>query len=64
MAAQYAGFGLNASYAKVLASVEGNEAARRTEEAFFNAKDITKFIGKHTLAEFIETNKALYVGAK
>lgn len=64
MADRYAQLGLNPIFAKVLASMEGNKVAQGTEEALFNAKDITKFIGKHTLAEFIEANKALYVGAK
>lgn len=59
LAGIYTQFGLDPAFAKILASMEG-KVAQGSEEALFNSKDEKKFIGKHTLAEFIEENKALY----
>lgn len=55
----YTQFGLDPAFSHSLASMEG-KASMGSEEAFFNSKDVHKFIGKRTLAEFIEANKALY----
>lgn len=55
----FSSFGVDPAYAKFLTSMEGR-VAKGDEEAIFNSPDITKFIGNHTLAEFIQANKAIY----
>lgn len=52
--------GLEPEYADDLVTVE-LEAARGAEEVIFNSDEDKKIVGKHTLREFLETNKDIWV---
>jgi len=51
--------GFEPEYAEDLVTVE-LEAARGVEEDIFNADEDKKFVGKHTLREYLETNRDLW----
>ncbi|KAF8882042.1 hypothetical protein CPB84DRAFT_1686897 [Gymnopilus junonius] len=56
--AVYAGMGLPAEYAAGLAAME-EKVANGSEAELFNAE--RKFVGKHTLKEYFEANKKLWI---
>jgi len=54
------GQGFEPEYAEDLVTVE-LEAARGVEEDIFNADEDKKFVGKHTLREYLEVNRDIWV---
>ena len=54
------GEGLEPEYADYLVTVE-LEAAKGVEESIFNVDKDEKFVGKHTLREYLESNRNLWV---
>ena len=56
----FLGLGLEPEYADDLITVE-LEVARGVEEDIFNADEDKKFIGKHTLREYLEANRDIWV---
>ena len=55
----FVGFGIEPKFAEFLAILESN-IARGVEENS-NAKGDNKFVGKHTLREYLEANKDIWV---
>ncbi|KAF8970143.1 ergot alkaloid A [Flammula alnicola] len=56
----FEGFGMNPEFAKMLASMEAN-AGKGREEELFNRSEDEKFIGKHTLLEYFQANRELWI---
>ena len=56
----FVGLGVEPEYADDLVTVE-LEAARGAEEDIFNADEDKKFVGKHTLREYLEANRDIWV---
>jgi len=56
----FVGVGLEPEFAEYLATVESN-VARGVEEDAFNAAGDNKFVGKHTLREYLEANRDIWV---
>jgi hypothetical protein len=54
------GEGFEADYAEYLVNLE-SEAARGVEEKIFNVEEDKKFVGKHTLREYLESNRDIWV---
>lgn len=54
------GQGFGPEYTEDLVTVE-LEAARGVEEDIFNADKDKKFVGKHTLREYLEANRDIWV---
>jgi hypothetical protein len=52
--------GLELEYAEYLVTVE-SEVGRGVEEDIFNAAADKKFVGKHTLCEYIEANRDIWI---
>ena len=52
--------GFEPEYADDLVTVE-LEAARGIEEDIFNVDEDKKFVGKHTLREYLESNRDIWV---
>jgi festuclavine dehydrogenase len=52
--------GFEPEYADDLVTVE-LEAARGLEEDIFNADEDKKFVGRHTLREYLESNRDIWV---
>ncbi|KAF8970131.1 hypothetical protein BDZ97DRAFT_127007 [Flammula alnicola] len=56
----YTGYGMSAEYASLLSAMEGN-VGKSKEEELFNTSDDKKFIGKHTLLEYFQANRELWI---
>jgi hypothetical protein len=56
----FVGWGLEPEYADDLVTVE-LEVARGVEEDIFNVAEDKKFVGKHTLREYLEANRDIWV---
>jgi uncharacterized protein YbjT (DUF2867 family) len=56
----FLGMGLEPEYADDLVTME-METARGVEEDIFNAEDGRKFVGKHTMCEYLEANRDIWV---
>ena len=56
----FLGLGLDPEYAEDLVTIE-MEVARGVEEDIFNADEDKKFVGKHTLREYLEANRDIWV---
>ena len=56
----FLGQGFEPEYADDLVTVE-LEAARGVEENIFNMEEVRKFVGKHTLREYLEANRNIWV---
>ena len=56
----FLGWGLEPEYADDLVTVE-LEAARGVEEDIFNVNEDKKIVGKHTLREYVESNRDIWV---
>ena len=56
----FLGEGLEPEYADYLVTVE-LEAAKGVEESIFNVDKDEKFVGKHTLREYLESNRNIWV---
>lgn len=52
--------GFEPEYADDLVAVE-LEAARGVEEDIFNTDEDKKFVGKHTLREYLEANRDIWI---
>ena len=52
--------GFEPEYADDMVTVE-LEAARGVEEDIFNVDEDKKFVGKHTLREYLESNRDIWV---
>jgi len=57
---KYIGFGIDPEYAEWLAKNE-SEVASGTEEEAFNAEGNKKIVGKHTVREYIEANRDIWI---
>jgi hypothetical protein len=56
----FLGMGFEPEYADDLVTMEMG-TARGVEEDIFNADDSRKFVGKHTLCEYLVANKDIWV---
>lgn len=56
----FVGLGVEPEYADDLVNVE-LEVARGVEEDIFNADEDKKIVGKHTLREYLEANRDIWV---
>ena len=56
----FLGEGFDPEYADDLVNVE-LEAARGVEEDIFNTDEDKKFVGKHKLREYLESNRVIWV---
>ena len=56
----YVGFGLIPEYAKLLVEIELVTATGLEEDIFRNTAENKKFVGKHTLREYFETNRDIW----
>ena len=56
----FLGEGFDPEYADDLVTVE-LEAARGVEEDIFNTDEDKKFVGKHKLREYLESNRVIWV---
>ena len=56
----FLGQGFEPEYADDLVNVE-LEAARGVEEDIFNVDEDKKFVGKHSLREYLEANRGIWV---
>ncbi|KAF8965090.1 hypothetical protein BDZ97DRAFT_1659434 [Flammula alnicola] len=61
-AKMFAGLGLGPEYVNFLANLEAN-IAKGKEEELFNGSADKKIIGKHTLLEYFQTNRDLWIKA-
>ena len=56
----FLGEGFEPEYADDFVTVE-LEAARGVEEDIFNVDEDKKFVGKHTLREYLESNRNIWI---
>lgn len=61
MAQVIAQFGVDPEFAIILGEIEGR-VAHGSEESLFVSRNLTKFIGKHTLSDYVQQNKDLWTG--